>query len=180
MKIKAMFLSTTLVVLFAISLHSQDTKTFTHPSQSFSFEATGEWQLVPNHQDKMIYEMINPENDIHVMLWYNGGTESSCEAYLNKMADMKGLSFDKPIKKDFDNKTIWILECTGTDNETQIKNILAAMSYVKPYDEDAPARCQGKSYNNMHIAQVWCPESRYKQNQDIMNGIIASLELESQ
>ena len=64
MKIKVLLLTASLVVLLAGSLHSQDIKTFKHPSQSFSFEATGEWQLVPGHQDRMIYEMINNENDI--------------------------------------------------------------------------------------------------------------------
>jgi len=121
--------------------------------------------------------MVNPERDIHVMLWYNGGTEMSCEKYLVKMADMKGLDCGDPFKKESENKAIWVLGCTGIDGDVPIKRFLAAMSYVKPYDKDAPERCWGKSYNAMHIALVWCPEDVYRDNKKEMEGIVTSLEL---
>ncbi len=106
MKIKAFFLSVTLVVFFATSLHSQEKKIYKHPAQDFSFSASGEWQ-----------QKINE------------------------------------------------------------KRILTAMSYSKPYGKDAPERCQGKSYNAMHIAQIWCPADSYDRNKEYIDGIVASLEL---
>ena len=154
MKIKAVFTFFTLVAFLTTSLHAQDTKSYKHPIQNFSFSTSGDWHQIPNHKDKMIYEMVNKEKGVHVMLWYNGGTEMSCERYLVKMADMKGLEAGKPIKKEFKDKNIWILECSGKENDIKEKRIIAAMSYRKPYGKDAPERCQGKSYNAMHIAQV--------------------------
>jgi len=177
MKIKVLFLTFALVTTSGISSFSQETVTYKHPVRDFSFEATGVWSKNNSHTDKMIYEMLNPEHDIHVMLWYNGGTESTCEHYLAKMADMKGLECSKPRKKNFDNKEIWILDCQDNQGKSTERRILAAMSYVKPYGKDAPARSQGKSYNAMHIAQVWCPASRYEENKETIDDIIASLEL---
>jgi hypothetical protein len=180
MKVKLFFLSLAFVAFSGISLHSQESKTYQHPVQEFSFTATGEWVQNSSYKDKMIYEMVNPEQDVHVMLWYNGGTESTCEHYLVKMAGMKGLECKEPVKKVIDDKVIWVLECLDKQQEAPEKRILAAMSYSKPYGKDAPERSQGKSYNAMHIAQLWCPAARYEENKDMINEIIASLELTEQ
>jgi hypothetical protein len=177
MKIKQLILLAFLCILFIGSSFAQDITIHKHPRLNFSFESTGNWEQNPYHKDDMIYEMVNTDNDINVMLWYNGGTEMDCEKYLVKMADMKEFNFNEPVRKDFDDKTIWILECTGIQNESPVTNILAAMSYIKPYEKDAPERCQGKSYNAMHIARIWCPESKYQDNKMQMDDIIASLEL---
>ena len=104
MKIKAFFLLVALVAYSSFVSLSQDAKTYRHPTRDFSFEASGMWQENPMNQDKMIYELINVENEVHVMLWYNGGTESSCEHYLVKMAEMKGLECEEPVKKVIDDK----------------------------------------------------------------------------
>jgi len=157
---------------------AQDSTIYKHPKLNFSFESTGDWNNNPYHKDDMIFEMVNSDQDIHVLLWYNGGTEMDCEKYLLKMADMKGLNCNVPVRENFDNKTIWVLECTGFENDIQVTKILAAMSYEKPYEKDAPERCQGKDYNAIHIAQVWCPETKYQDNKKQMDDIIASLELE--
>ena len=118
MKIKVLFLTAALFASSSIVLHSQEPTTYKHPARDFSFEAVGSWEQNMHHTDKMIYEMVNPEHDIHVMLWYNGGTESSCEHYLLKMADMKGLECGEPQKKNYDNKEMWILDCQDNQGES--------------------------------------------------------------
>ena len=155
----------------------QEEQTFKHPELNFSFKAKGDWKNNPYHKDKMIYEMVNEETGIHVVLWYTGGTESSCDKYLVKMADMKGLDFDEPVERGIENGSTWILACTGTHNDSDIVNILAALSYEKEYGPDALERCQGKTYNDIHIAQVWCPQNRYEENRGKMQNIIESLSL---
>jgi hypothetical protein len=157
--------------------HDQEVKTFKHPELNFSFKATGEWKNNPYHKDKMIYEMVNPKTGIHVLLWYTGGTESTCDKYLVKMADMKGLNFAEPVKKRGDREPVWVLTCTGAENDAKIVNILAALSYKEKYGKDAPERCQGESFNAIHIAQVWCPAKRYDENKKMMQDIISSLAL---
>lgn len=180
MKIQTILLSASLVFFLINTMHSQETKTYTHPGGEFSFKATGEWINNPKHKDKMIYEMVNTEKDLHVMLWYNGGTESSREDYLKKMADMKGLEFDTFQNWHLDGKTICTLDCRGENDGKAERRILAAMSYKKAYGKDAGERHQGKSYNEMHIAQIWCPAERYEENKDAIVGIITSLELDKQ
>jgi hypothetical protein len=157
--------------------HDQEVKTFKHPELNFSFASSGEWKNNPYHKDKMIYEMVNEETGIHVMLWYTGGTESTCEKYLVKMADMKGLEFDEPVSQKVNQDTTWVLTCRGIQNDEKVVNILAALSFIKPYDKDDPERSQGKTFNAVHIAQVWCPENRYEENKDKMQDIIMSLDL---
>lgn len=177
MKTTAVALSIFFSVLISIPLQSQKPTTYKHPLRDFSFSAAGEWEQNTHHKDKMIYEMVNPEQDLHVMLWYNGGTESSCERYLKKMAGMKGLESEEPVEENYDGKTVWVLICRDGEDEVRV---LAALSYVKNYGKDAPERCQGKTYNAMHIAQVWCPASEYQENKETIDGIIAGLELKEQ
>ena len=62
--------------------------------------------------------------------------------------------------------------------ELQAHTILAALSYVKAYGDDVPTRTQGKTYNNLHIARVWCPIENYEANKEEMEAIVASLRLE--
>jgi hypothetical protein len=180
MKIKVLFLTAALVASSSISLHSQEAKTYKHPIRDFSFDASGKWKQNNSHTDKMIYEMVNPEHDIHVMLWYNGGTESTCAHYLVKMADMKGLECEEPQKRTYGEKEIWVLDGLDKQHKPAERRIMAAMSYDKPYGLDAPERSQGKSYNAMHIAQIWCPADRYEENKEMIDGIIASLKLDEQ
>lgn len=166
-------------ILFFFSLdisQGQERQTYTHPGLDFSFSSSGKWENNSYHKDKMIYEMVNAETGIHVMLWYNGGTESTCEKYLVKMADMKGLNFEGPVEKEGDEGP-WALRCTGVEDGTAIVKILAALSYVEKYGPDVPERSKGKTYNAMHIAQVWCPEDRYEANKKMMQDIVTSLAL---
>ena len=131
MKTTAVALSIFFSVLISIPLQSQKSKTYEHPLREFSFSAAGDWEKNTRHNDKMIYEMVNPEHDLHVMLWYNGGTESSCGRYLTKMAGMKGLQCEEPVKKNYDGKSVWVLNCR--DNKGEVRT-LAAMSYLKYYE----------------------------------------------
>jgi hypothetical protein len=160
------------------NFQDEELKTFKHPKLNFFFKASGEWKNNPYHKDKMIYEMVSTEGDIHVILWYTGGTESTCEKYLLKMADMKGYRCDGPVTDVEGKGSIWTLKCLGTEYGQSIVNCLAALYYVEDYGEDAPERSQGKSYNAIHIAQVWCPEERYEENQAQIQEIIKSLVLE--
>lgn len=177
MKIKVTFITFVLVAFTCMTLYAQTEATYKHPLRNFSFSSPDLWKHNTQHTDKMIYEMVNSERDIHVMLWYNGGTESTCAHYLLKMADMKGLDCGDPQKREYDGKEIWVLDCLDKQGKTPERRILAAMSYVKPYGKDAHERNRGKSYNAMHIAQLWCPASRYEENKEMIDEIIASLHL---
>jgi len=177
MKTRALILTTMITALMISFTHSQEMKTYKHPELEFSFTSSGHWENVPYHNDKMIYEMVNEKMDIHVMLWYTGGTEMDCERYLLKMADMKGIQCGDIIQEEITGETIWTLECQGTKDDQSLKKILAALSYIKPYGDDAPERCVGKNYNAIHIAQVWCPADKFEENKKMMDDIVASLEL---
>jgi hypothetical protein len=155
-------------------------QTYKHPKCEFSFNAEGKWKKNPYHKDEMIYEMVKPGEDIHVMLWYTGGTEMSCSKYLLKMAGMKGFKEAKPEEKEFDRQKVWVMDTSGEEYGEEAHTILAALSYVKAYDADAPERCQGKTFNNLHIARVWCPVEKYEKNKEEMGAIVASLRLKEE
>ncbi len=177
MKNTKIILSACIFAILAASSSAQTIRQYTHPKLNYSFSAEGNWQQNPYHKDSLIYEMVNHEEKVHVLLWYNGGTEMSCERYLKKMAGMKGLECKECNKNELGSQTIWLMECTGKQFGEEAGIILAAQSYPKAYGMDAPARFQGKSYKAMHIAQIWCPLNSFEDQSIYLQGILHSLRL---
>jgi len=72
---------------------AQELQKYHHPRLSFSFEAPADWKQVKHPEDANIYEMVAQDRSMHVMLWYTA-TMQDAQGYLEKMADMKGLSWE--------------------------------------------------------------------------------------
>jgi hypothetical protein len=78
------------VWFFTFSLEAQEKQIYKHPILNFQFEAPPGWKQIKHNEDRIIYELIDSEKKIHVMLWYSA-TMQNAKGYLEKMADMKGL-----------------------------------------------------------------------------------------
>jgi len=148
---------------------SQELEVYKHPRLNIQFEAPVNWKENPYHSDKLIYEIFNPETDMHVMLWYTT-TEQDGPRYLEKMADMKGLALEgKPVKIQIKGRDAWFYNVPGFINKKPIRMLLAVIPDGK-----------SKTYpreNALHIIQIWCPEENYEQQMQMMKNILGSMEI---
>jgi hypothetical protein len=148
---------------------AQELKVYKHPRQNIQFEAPAGWKENPYHKDKGIYEIFDPDTDIHVMLWYTT-TEQSAPRYLEKMADMKGLAFEgKPAKIEIKNRDAWLYNAPAQVNRESVQILLAVIPDGK--SKEYPRE------NALHIIQILCPQENYEQHLRIMENILDSMEI---
>ncbi|UCC40493.1 MAG: hypothetical protein JSV96_03340 [Candidatus Aminicenantes bacterium] len=168
--VKGLFLTGIIASLFVMNhTIAQDLQVYKHPRLNIRFEAPANWKENPYHKDKLIYEIFEPDTDMHVMLWYTT-TEQSGPRYLEKMADMKGLVLEgKPVAIQIKGRDAWLYNVPGFINEKPIRTLLAVIPDGK-----------SKTYpreNALYIIQVWCPEENYEQHMRIMENILRSVEI---
>jgi hypothetical protein len=148
---------------------AQDLQVYKHPRQNIQFEAPADWKENPYHKDKGIYEIFDPDADIHVMLWYTT-TEQDAPRYLEKMADMKGLVLEgKPAKIQIKNRDAWLYNAPGLINKKSVQILLAVIPDGK--SKEYPRE------NALHLIQIWCPEENYEQYMRLMEDILDSMEI---
>lgn len=136
------------------------TREYVHPSQNIRFEAPRNWLDVRHPGDDGIYEVVDPEKIVHVVLRYTE-TEMSCERYLTKMANMKELSFTgKPERRIIGGTDACTLKAKGSFDGKPARFHLVAF------------QADGKLY----IVQAWCPEEQYFRHIMRIEEIINSLE----
>jgi hypothetical protein len=136
---------------------------------NIQFEASQNWQQVPHPDDELIYEMIDPDSVVHVVVWYTE-TEQEGPGYLWKMANMKDLVLEeKPSKKQIKNHDAWILNVPGHEGEIPIRMLLVVLPHGK-------SQLRPKE-NALFIIQIWCPEENYKQYIGVMENILSSIEI---
>jgi hypothetical protein len=168
--VKGLFLAGIIVSLFMMShIIAQELKVYKHPRLNIQFEAPVNWKENPYHRDKSIYEIFNPDTDMHVMLWYTT-TEQDGPKYLEKMANMKDLVLEgKPAKIQIKGRDAWFNNVPGFINKKSIRMLLAVIPDGK-----------SKTYpreNALHIIQIWCPEENYEQHMHMMENILDSMEI---
>jgi len=151
---------------------SQNHSTYKHPTLDFQFTASEGWKKVDHPEDKMILEMANPDDDVHVILWFTE-TENSAENYLEKMADMKGFSWNKdPAKITIKSREAWIINAEGKIQDNPSKIFLVSL----------PLTGEKYVHHKNHIAQyivmIWCPSNLSPDKQAEMNAILQSIEIQ--
>ena len=147
----------------------QTGQTYEHPSLGFRFEASPNWVRVPRPEDKMIYEVMDPESRIHMILWHTS-TEQSARGYLLKMANMKDLEVEEePSKIRIKGHKAWLLDLPGRINNAAISTFLVVIQHGKS--------ARHPKENALYIAQIWCPESEYDRHVQRMKDIIGSIEI---
>jgi hypothetical protein len=168
--VKGLFLAGIIVSLFMMShIIAQELQVYKHPRLNIQFEAPVNWKENPYHKDKSIYEIFDPDTDIHVMLWFTT-TEQDGPKYIEKMASMKDLVLeDKPVKIQIKDCDAWFYNVPGFINKKSIRMLLAVMldGKSKTYPRE----------NALHIIQIWCPEENYEQHMHMMEDILDSMEI---
>jgi len=168
--VKGLFLAGIIVSLFMMShIIAQELQVYKHPRLNIQFEAPVNWKENPYHRDKSIYEIFNPDTDIHVMLWYTT-TEQNAPAYLEKMADMKGLVLEgKPLKIQIKDRDAWFYNLPGFINKKPVRVLLAVIP-------DGKSKIHPRE-NVLHVIQIWCPEENCEQHMHMMENILYSVEI---
>ncbi|NIM57950.1 MAG: hypothetical protein GTO16_03275 [Candidatus Aminicenantes bacterium] len=164
-------LLTSLIAFSFMMNHSlaRDLQVYKHPKQNIQFEASAGWKENPYHKDKGIYEIFDPDKDIHVMLWLTT-TEQKAPRYLEKMADMKGLVLEgKPAKIQIKNHDVWLYNAPGLINKKSVQILLAVIPHGK--SKEYPRE------NVLHIIQIWCPEEQFADNEQSMTLILNSVQI---
>jgi len=153
-----------LVLLIVAASLGQDRQTYQHPVLNFQVHAFKDWVQVPHPEDDFIYEIADPESVIRILMWYTE-TESSGSHYLKEMADMKELIYDaEPIKGKINNRDAWILDATCCMKKSPVRVVLVA---IPDEQED----------QSLYIAQILCPEDKFEEKEESMEGILYSLQI---
>jgi hypothetical protein len=158
-----------IISLVDLGLFSQSTRIYRHPILNIEFEASGNWYHVVRPEDSLIYEMVDGDSLIHVVLWYTE-TEQSAPDYLWKMANMKDLVLEeKPSEIHVNNYSGWILRVSGYEENVSIRTFLTVIP-------------RGKSKtnleeNSLYIVYIWCPAKYFPQKREIMERILDSIEI---
>jgi len=140
-----------------------------HPTLDIQFRAPRDMEHHPWPGDSGVYEVIDSESEVHVVVWHTT-TEQDGLRYLLKMAEMKGLALDRePERRLIEGREAWVLDTTGIRGDTPIHTLLAVLPHGK-------ARERPKE-NYLFIMQVWCPESSWAQHSDTMEAILGSMEI---
>jgi len=151
----------------SLPLNAQDTGIYKHPLLNIQFEAPPSWKQLPRPEDRLIYEIADPDGIVHVVLWYTE-TQSDGPHYMKKMADMKGLEYEgEPLKRQIDERNAWLLYTLGKENKKTIRLLLAVIHYEKPISH--------ADHNALFIIQIWCPEKFYTQKKQEMEKILNSI-----
>jgi len=156
-------------LLLSNNSFSQKVQTYRHPSLNIQFKASQNWQKVPRPEDKLIYEVNDPDSIVHVVLWYTE-TEQDGPGYLWKMASMKDLVVgEKPSFRRIKSRDAWVLNVPGHEKRIPIRMLLAVIphgkSLIRPKE------------NALFIIQIWCPEENYEQHMHLMENILESVEI---
>ena len=168
--VKGLFLTGLSALLFMMNPPlAQELQIYKHPRLNIQFEAPANWKENPYHEDKLIYEIFNPDTDIHVMLWYTT-TEQDGPQYLGKMANMKDLVLEgKPVKIQIKDRDAWFYNVPGSINKKPIRMLIAVIPDGK-----------SKTYpleNALYIIQIWCQEENFEQHIGIMKDILGSIDI---
>jgi hypothetical protein len=148
---------------------ARELQVYKHPRLNIQFEAPADWKENPYHKDKSIYEIFDPDADMHVMLWYTT-TEQDGPEYLWKMVSMKDLVAEgKPAKIQIKDRDAWFYNVPGFVNKKRIRMLLAVIPDGK--SKDYPRE------NALHIIQIWCPAEQFTDNEQGMMLILNSIQI---
>jgi hypothetical protein len=168
--LRGLFLFGAIASLFiANHADTQELQVYKHPRLNIQFEAPSDWEENLYHRDKSIYEIYNPDSDVHVMLWYTT-TEQDGPRYLEKMADMKDLVTEgKPEKIQIRGRDAWLYNVPGFINKKSIQMLLTVIP-------DGKSKIYPRE-NALHIIQIWCPREKFTEFEPKMMLILNSIQI---
>jgi hypothetical protein len=160
------------IIIFSIPIKSfsQETQVYKHPTLQFQITASQNLINIHHPEDELLYEMMSPDSNMHVMLWYTE-TEQNARGYLTKMASMKDLNVgdEKPFLKTINDQEIWILNVAGCDGKLPIQTLLAATSHGMSIKHPKE--------NRLFIIQIWCQKENYPRHKSKFEKILNSVQI---
>lgn len=162
------FISTVLgFLIIANPSRSQERQIYKHPLLNIQFKAQSGWQQLERHQDDMIFETADPDQSVHVMLWYTA-TMQDARGYLEKMADMKGLRWDaQSTAVEGLGDEAWQLDGIGDIWGMDARTLLTVIH-----------RGSDKTHRDhfaLYIVMIWCPRDVFNRHKRQMGEIINSI-----
>jgi len=152
--------------------HTQGDQIYKHPVLNIQFEAPSGWKQLLRPEDRMIHEIADPEQIVHVVLWYTE-TMQDGPGYMKKMAGMKDLVYEGELKKmQIDGRDAWLLYTSGQDMKRPIRLLLVVIHHEKPISH--------ADHNALFVVQIWCPEAFYPQKKQQMEKILNSIRFTQQ
>ena len=149
------------------NLMGQETQLYKHPQLTIQIEAPSNWKQLPRHTDDMIYEIADPEKTVHVMLWYTA-TMQDAKGYLEKMADMKGLHWERdPVAMKGLEDNAWQVDAIGNVWGMEARVLLTVIHHG--YDD------KHTDHNALYVVMIWCPEQVFSQHKQKMSDILNSV-----
>ena len=122
-------------------------------------------------EDKLIYEMVDPNEEVHIMLWMTE-TVSGPDKYLMKMADMKGLTVTgDPIRITAGSHDGWVIRAEGKINDISSTVIIASFPLT------GEKYVHHKNHIAQYIMQAWCPSDMFKDKATEIGTIQRSLKI---
>lgn len=154
-------------LLIASQSKAQSDQIYTHPILNIQFVAPSGWEQLPRPEDRLIYEIVDPDRTVHVVLWYTE-TMQDAPGYMKKMAGMKDLLYDgEPEELRVDGREAWRLDTSGPNEQRPIRLLLAVIHHEKPISH--------ADHNALFVIQIWCPEEFYAQKKQQMEKILKSI-----
>lgn len=152
--------------------NTQADQIYEHPILNIQFEAPSGWKQLPRPEDRLIHEIADPEQIVHVVLWYTE-TMQDGPGYMKKMAGMKDLVYEGgPKKMQVDGRDAWLLYTSGQDTKSPIRLLLAVIHHEKPISH--------ADHNALFVIQIWCPEAFYSQKKQQMEKILSGIRFTEQ
>ena len=168
MKRPALILCVTIsCFIIVLLIMAQDDQIYQHPNLNIQVRAPSGWKQLPRPEDRLIYEIVDLDQTVHVVLWYTE-TMQDGPGYMEKMADMKDLVYQgEPEKMQIDGRDAWLLDTSGQDKKIPVCLLLAVIHHEKPITH--------ADHNALFVIQIWCPESFYTQKKQQMEKILNSI-----
>lgn len=163
------FLGIICMVIFPFLVFGQDGQIYKHPKLAIQIEAPSRWKQLHRHADAMVYEIADPENSVHAMLWYTA-TMQDAKGYLEKMADMKDFRWEgepKSVEGLIDDA--WLVDTTGDVWGMDARVLLAVIHHGND--------SRHLDHNALFIVMVWCPRDEFSQHQRLMMDIFNSVKI---
>ncbi len=146
--------------------------TYKHPLLDFEFTASENWKKIDHPEDKLILEMVDPLDHIHVILWLTE-TVSKPKPYLLKMADMKGLELTgNPINIIANGREGWVIKAEGKINDIE------STVFIASFPMTGDKYVHHKNHIAQYIMQIWCPSELLPQKTEEIGAIQKSVEIQ--
>jgi hypothetical protein len=154
-------------LLVVVLMGAQDDQIYQHPDLNIQLRAPSGWKQLPRPEDRLIYEIVDPDQIVHAVLWYTE-TMQDGPGYMKKMAGMKDLVYQgEPDQMRIDGRDAWLLDTSGQERKIPIRLLLAVIHHEKPITH--------ADHNALFVIQIWCPESFYTQKKQLMEKILNSI-----